>query len=91
MDEKLKSIIEKHVISEIRDAYNEDGLMNCVDLQFIDFDWDLWEIVQGIIPEDDDAAYDRIMEESEAIARRQFLVTMDKLATAYIIIDGVFE
>jgi hypothetical protein len=91
MDAKLRSIIEEHVISEIRDAYNEDGLINCVDLQFIDFDWDLWEIVKGIIPEDDDDDYDRIMGEADDIAQIQFSTTMNKLTTALIIIDGALN
>jgi len=91
MEPGLRSIIEGYVIAELRDAYNEDGLIKCIDLHFIDFDWDLWNIVRGIIPKDDDSAYDRIMEEAEAIARRQFEVTTDKLTGAFIILDGALN
>jgi hypothetical protein len=91
MKPELISIIEEHVISELKDAYNEDGLMNCIDIPFIDFDWDLWEIVKGIIPENDDSAYDRIMEEAESIAKAQFNATMDKITTAFMILDGALN
>lgn len=91
MEPELRSMIEKHVIDEMRDAFNEDGLIRCIDLHFIDFDWDLLDIVQDIIPEGDDDAYDKIMEDAETIAHNQFNATMDKITTAFLILDGALN
>lgn len=88
---EMESIIETNVINELRKCFEDDGLTACIDLSFIDFDFDLFEVVEKFVPDNNDDAFDEMLGLAEAIAKNQFDFTMDKITTAFMILDGALN